>query len=339
MALSRAVKQQLLEMEIPDDSAIRARVEIFMMKSGYTQFEIAGKIGYSHAALSHFLRGKYDEHWQREGNTLMIRSRLQEFLDRSSFELKPRDFGKAYPTRSSKQIRNAFFKALENGWAYCIDGAPGTQKSYAAEYLVRELARSEADKNGSGRRAYYIYCYPNTSPENLLKMIAIEAGISARGHLDQLIRKVQYEMACHRTLLILDEAQRLPKVTIETVRALLDRPPYIGMLFMGSHELQRIFADLRMEQWKRRLNKIVVLDGLTQEEAENIITSELRTVSQKQINLLIESSTVKDYRKPLPRDGRKPQEFETYISAGELFKSIELLQQKRAESAKGGSDE
>ena len=108
---------------------------------------------------------------------------------------------------------------------------------------------------------------------------------------------------------------------------------------MGSHELQTIFFDLRMEQWRRRLNKLIVLEGLTRDEAENIITAELEKVSPAQIELLIKKSMVKDYRKPLPHEGRKPVEFSTYISAGELFKSIELLQRKRADSANGGSRE
>lgn len=334
MALSRERKQQLAEMNIPEDSVIRGRTEMFMLKSGYTQFELAARIGYSHVALSHFLNGRYCERWKREGNTLMIRARLQEFLDRASFAMETRAFGFMYQTHSFKLIHDAFFKALDHGWAYCVDGAPGTQKSHVSEYLVTELARAAADD----RRAYYVYCYPDTSPENLLKMIAVSAGIPARGHLDQLMRKIQFETAQHRTLLVLDEAHRLPKRTIETVRALLDRPPYIGMLFMGSHEIQRIFSDLRMEQWRSRLNKVIVLEGLTRNEAETIINTELEKVSQAQIELLIKKSTVKDYRKALPREDRKTQDFDTYISARELFKSIQLLQQKRAAAATGGGN-
>ena len=344
MALSAKVKAALAAIDLPEDNAVRQRAELFMMRSGYTMSELSQKIGYSRVSLALFLQGRYNAHFVRECNTRMMRARLTEFLDTTTFaeDLRPR--GTLYKTASYEAIRKAFYRAIDHGWAYCIDGAPGTQKSYIAETLVQELATADASKNGHGRRAYYIYCGDRNSPLELLKKIAIEMGIGARGYIDQLIKKIQFELARRRAVLLFDEAQHLPKETIERVRELLDRPPYIGVIFMGSHDLQRTFSDLRMEQWRRRLTEILFLPGLSNEEAEQIIAGEYGKASRKQIDYLVEASIVPDFRRPLgtTSDGQRRyahertwqgRRYEAYLSAGALFAAIQQAKVEVAESS------
>ena len=344
MALARELKAVLTKLDLPGDQEMRGRAELFMMRSGYTIGDLAAKIGYSRVSLALFLQGRYNAHWQREANTRLLRARLLEYLDSVTFPEDQRPRGTLYPTQSFAAIRKAFYRALDHGWAYCIDGAPGTQKSYIAEHLVRELAETDASLNGHARRAYYIYCGDHNSPQELLKKIAIEMAVPARGYIDQLIKKIQYELARRRAVLIFDEAQHLPKETVERIRELLDRPPYIGIVFMGSHDLQRTFSDLRMEQWRRRLTEILFLDGLTTAEAEQIILGEYGAASRKQIDYLIEASIVPDFRRPLgtTSDGQRryPHErtyqgrrYEAYLSAGALFAAIQQAQVEREEAA------
>lgn len=334
MALNHKLREALAQLDLPEDREVRSRAEMFMMRSGYATGDLAGKIGYSRVSLNLFMSGHYNLHHEREANTRLIRAKLTEFLDSCEFAEDTRPRGTLYRTSTFAAIRKAFYRALDHGWAYCIDGAPGTQKSYIAEHLVRELAETDANLNGHARRAYYIYCGENNSPQELLKMIAIEMAIPARGYIEQLIKKIQFELARRRAVIIFDEAQHLPRVTLERIRQLLDRPPYIGLIVMGSHDLQRTFADLRMEQWRRRLTETLFLPGLSNEEAERIIQGEYGKASRKQIDYLIEASIVPDFRRPLgsTSDGQRRythertyqgRKYEAYLSAGALFAAIQ----------------
>ncbi len=343
MALTAQLKEALSKLDLPGDAEMRARAELFMMRSGYTVADLAAKIGYSHVSLSHFLNGRYNRHWEREGNTRLMRAKLLQYLNSASFPENIRPRAVTYKTATFMAIRKAFYRALDHGWAYCVDGAPGTQKSYIAECLIHELAETDANKNGHARRAYYIYCGDHNSPQELLKQIAIEMGIPARGHIEQLIKKIQFELAQRRSMIVLDEAQHLPKDTIERVRQLLDRPPYIGILFLGSHNLQQTLSDLNMEQWRRRLIETLFLPGLSEEEAETIITGEFGKVSRKQIDYLINASIVPDPRRPLgtTADGErryahertfKGRRYEAYLSAGALFAAIQQVKVEQEEA-------
>jgi hypothetical protein len=278
----------------------------------------------------------------------MMRARMMEYLDSAEFPEENMQRGTIYRTATYERIRNAFYRALNSragnhGLAYCVDGAPGTQKSFIAETLVRELAEVEAGKNGNARRAYYIYCGEHNSPQELLKKLAIEMGIPARGYIEQLIKKIQFELARRRAILLFDEAQHLPQATVERIRELLDRPPYIGILFLGSHDVQNTFANLKMEQWRRRVVEFIVLPGLSEAEAEQIIASELGPAPRKQIEGLIADCIVPDSRRPVsPADATRvyPYErkhqgrtYEAYLSAGALFAAIQQIKLAKEEAA------
>ncbi len=339
MAHSRQLKEALALLDLPGEREMCARVEIFMLRSGFTITDLANEIGYSPVSLSLLLNGRYNLHWERDANTRLLRAKLLDFLNSAKFpEANPK--GKLYLTNAHKLIEKAFHRALNyradnHAWAFCFDGPPGTLKSTTAELLVRKHMEAEASKNGHGSRAYYIYCGDHNSPQELLKNIAVEVGVSARGYIDQLIKKIQFKLADRHAVFIFDEAQHLPKDTIERIRQLLDRPPYIGMLFLGSHDLQKTFSSLHMEQWRRRLVETVFLPGLTRAEAEEIILSEFGfTPKRKQIDGLIEDSIVPDDRRPVgaASDGQRRYEYErvycgrryeAYLSAGALFAAIE----------------
>jgi len=337
MAHASELKKQLAEMDLPEDQTVRARAEMFMLRSGHTAHDLANKIGYSHISLRLFLSGKYNQHWKRDCNTLNIRARLLDYLDSVELPVNSGPRGTLYLTESYAKVRKAFYRALNHradnhGYAYCFDGAPGMQKSYIAESLVRELAEADAAKNGHGRRAYYIYCGENTPPMEMLKMLAVEMGIPASGFIEQLIKKIQFELATRRALIVIDEAHHLRKDTVERIRQLLDRPPHIGFLFLGSHDVLRVFADLKMEQWRRRTVDTVVLTGLTRDEAVAIIRGEFGDASEKKIDGLIERCIVPDPRRPLAKDEtphtypyervHQGRRYEAYLSAGALFAAI-----------------
>ena len=351
MARLQREKDALLRLELPSDNDVIRRAEIFMMRSGWNNLELAASIGYSRVSLGLFLSGRYDEHHKREGNTLAIRAALVRFLDEHQMDDAERIPTRLYDNNSVRELRRAFFTAIDKGAAYLIDGAPGTGKSCVAAQLLDELRQIEQGKPKAQRRiACYAYCREEETPLALLRSLAIELNVSPRGSIDQVVRKIQYELRGRRSVIVLDEAQHLPRTTIESIRELLDRPPYIGVLLMGSHSLQDRFKDLRMEQWRRRLNKTIVLKGLSRDEAQEIIAGELGAIAPKKAEYLIESAISADYRRVVPAIKRQGEwtptlpfvkhangrAFEAYISAGELCKAISLIKEQRALPASEG---
>ena len=189
------------------------------------------------------------------------------------------------------------------------------------QHLVAELNRKELARNGAGRRAYYVYCPAKITRLNLVKLIAQAAGSPSTGDCQRVIRNLRFDLARRRVVFALDEAQHLDVDSIETVRELLDLPPHFGLLFAGSHELERMFRlhALELEQWNSRLHAGKRLPGISEKEAGDIARAELGTsFSDVKIEKLIKASRVE----ALASDGRQ-----TYISARRLFWTIRDLKE------------
>ncbi len=325
MAFSAEQKERLALVEVSDDATVRARLERWMSATGWTEDDVADSIGYSRSAVMLFRIGRYCENHRRAENSRALRVALCELMDARPAELTRRARGTPYRTRTYWKVRRAFFKALGNpSWAYVIDGPPGSQKSYVLETLCDELREQEAGKNGSGRRVLYVRCLPAMSRRDLLTEIAMAAGVLARrGTTGQRLRKIRHHFAGRRVLLVLDEAQELTVDALNTVRALLDEPPYMGLIFAGSHEVQQKMCRLEMEQWRSRLQNVLELDGLQEEEIAEIVNRELGPQSKAQIAQFVANSRVRDYRR---RDC-------WYLSARSLFFTLDQIKARTAEKA------
>lgn len=321
MALSLDEKQRLATLKLPPDNEVRARLDRWAAQTGWNDSDIADQLaradgrGYSRASVNLYRLGRYPGA-ENPANTLALRAALTELMERNPSALERRARGQTYRTESYQKVSRAFHKALDRGWAYCIDGAPGTQKTHLLLALCDELAASEAGKNGRARRAIYVRCRPRMSRRDLLMEISLAAGIVPRGYIGQMIRKVRHHFAARRALLILDEGQQLDHAGLETMRELLDEPPYFGLLLAGSHNLKRKFFELDLEQWFSRLQNTIELAGLTEAEVEKIWTREVGPLGERKLKQLVEHCRVKD--------GRKGGE--TYLSARRLFFAIAQAQ-------------
>ncbi len=106
-------------------------------------------------------------------------------------------------------------------------------------------------------------------------------------------------------------------------RELLDQPPHFGLLFAGTHELEEIFTRqaLELEQWRSRFHAGQALPGISEEEAAEIVHSDLGLgLSQRKIQKLIAKSRITDLR-----NGSQ----HSYVSARRLFWVIRELQAVR----------
>jgi hypothetical protein len=100
----------------------------------------------------------------------------------------------------------------------------------------------------------------------------------------------------------------------------LDQPPHCGLLFAGTHELEKIFTRqaLELEQWRSRFHAGQALPGISEEEAASIVHAELGSeLSQRKIQKLISKSRITDLR----NGGQH-----SYVSARRLFWVIRELQ-------------
>jgi hypothetical protein len=318
MAHSQDEKKRLAGLNLPLDEPMRGRLERWMVQTGWNDADVADAItkadgcSYSRAAVNLYRLGRYPG-GENPANTLALRAALLALMDANPTALERQARGTLYHTESYRKARPTFYKALDKGWAYCWDGGPGTQKTHLLLSLCREVEAAEAGKNGHGRAVLYVRCRPRMSRRDLLTEISLAAGIVARGYIGQMVRKLRHFFSSRRVLLVLDEGQQLDNTALETIRELLDEPPYFGLILAGSHDLQRKFQQLELEQWHSRLQNVIELQGLTRDELRMIWEKEVGPISEKKLTELEGYCRVRDVRK---RDT-------WYISARRLFFAIE----------------
>jgi len=157
----------------------------------------------------------------------------------------------------------------------------------------------------------------------LLAEILISGGMQVRrNYTDSIVRRIRHNFASRRVLLVLDEAQDLSDEGLNTVRTLLDEPPYFGLIFAGTHNLKDRFHMLDNEQLRSRQRKFIELEGLTRDEVKEICESETgRTLSAERLDKLVKYCTVPDHRR-----GRRE-----YLSARQLFFAIDSEKHSRGE--------
>jgi DNA transposition AAA+ family ATPase len=326
MALSKEKRRELLEHEAPRAAEVRRRLLDYMARTGLAPEDLRARTGYAGVSIRHFLNGKYEH---IASTSRAICAALVDFMDR--FPIGPQveaQDGLLHETEDVRLIRQHFNDALKYGRCYYLRGAPGTQKSWVSEYLVAELNRREISKNGHGARAFYVYCPDQVKPNVFMKLVAEAVGSLAIGNTQRLIRNIRFDLRGRKSVLVFDEAQHLDVHCLETVRELHDRDPHSGMLFLGSHELERTFKRLDMEQWRSRMHHGADLPGVSKDEAKRIICDELGTEwfdskkksGDKRGEALIAASMAVDLHK-----GREV----TYLNARTLFRAIRGIQEDR----------
>ena len=330
MPLTQELKTQLAALHLPGDGVVRERLMRWMAQTGWSDGEVADNITradgkeYSRASVNQFRNGSYGAHHQADGNTLALRAALVSLMDSNPTINERRIEGRTYHTESYKKVRRAFRNALDRGWGYCIDGAPGTQKTRLFLALAAEVETEDAGKNGHARRVLYVRCRPRMSRSDLLAEVLIAGGmLPGRTRIGQTMRRLRHGFVMRRALLVLDEAQDLDDSALNTVRELLDEPPYFGLIFAGTHDLKARFNLLENERLRSRQRNFIELGGLTKDEVKEIWNSEIGPLAAEKFEKLVGYCTVRDHRRP----GR------TYLSARQLFFAIDIEKSKSGGAA------
>jgi DNA transposition AAA+ family ATPase len=317
MALSSEQRRLLLARTLPAEKEVRRRLEEYMGRAGLETRDMAKRIGYAASSLGHFLRGTYHS---VAGDSSPISATIIDFITANPIAPITQANGRLYETDNVRRVRKYFYEALDGGRAYFFRGAPGSQKTFVLQHLIADLNRTEISKNGHGRRAFYIYCREGIRPGSLLKRVAAAAGSLTQGDTDRILRNIRFDIAQRKCLFVFDEAQHLSIPCLETLRELIDMPPHAGLLFAGSHELEKTFNRLDMVQWHDRLRQGTELPGVSEAEAVEIIRGELGDQPDVKVQALIKKCYSTDMHK-----GREAK----YISARLLFFALQAIQERQ----------
>ncbi len=271
-----------------DRARVMPLMKNYLTRSGLTLGDFARRVNYSEKTLQQFSSDRYNN---IAGTHRLLCQAIEQFIHEHPIEPPQQVLGALYETENARLIRRSIQKLLKRPSALMVYGPPGSQKSFTLEYEIARLNREEMPRNGEGRLAYYVYCVPDMKPTQLMKDIAIACGSSAAGDKCRIRRNLAWDFRNRRVMLALDETQNLGTnesdwvTCLETVRALLDRPPYFSLLLCGMHTLLTKFNRLsaRLGQWNDRLVDKVVLPGLTEEEAREVAAHEAPDMSQGMI--------------------------------------------------------
>ena len=168
MALSYAVRRQLLEASVPESTEVRLELQDYLARTGMAPSDFARRINYARETVYQFLNGHYSRISSNDG---LIRTAIRDFIAAHPIATLAINAGTLYETENARLLRRYFYEALDHGRAYYLYGAPGTQKTYVLQHLIAELNRSEIAKNGEGRRAYYVYVRQGIHSLDLMKRV------------------------------------------------------------------------------------------------------------------------------------------------------------------------
>jgi DNA transposition AAA+ family ATPase len=323
MAFSTRERANLLTRTLPKRKETVRLLLDYLDRTGLTQVDFARRINYSVVSVRMLVCDRYEA---VAGDDTAIRAAILDFIAAHPIEAVTESEGKLYETENVRLVRKYFYEALDGHRAYYFRGAPGSQKSFVLQHLIAELNRSEISKNGHGRRAFYVYCSQGIRPNQLMRAAAEAAGSISVGDNRRLFKNLRFDLGRRKALFVFDEAQHLDVNCLETLRELHDMPPHCGLLFAGSHELEKTFQRLDMEQWHSRLRQGAELPGVSEAEAFEIVRAELGQQPETKIQALVKKCYATDLRK-----GREVK----YISARTLFWSIQTIQERQG--AKGAT--
>lgn len=189
-----------------------------------SQAKAASKLGWSTAALSTYLNGKY------KGNLESFERSLQEaFGNKNAAEqLKSADVGDSYkPTSISEEVYKTIRLCHLKGGLAIECGDAGIGKTMACRRYAENYPTT----------AIYVTVNPClVTLSAFLKLLCRVMKIQSSGRKDEMWLRLADSFSGERKVLIIDEAQHLPIKTIEAIRAFFDNNPLLGICLVGNIE-------------------------------------------------------------------------------------------------------
>ena len=208
MRLSEAQREEI-EASVPASALVRKALEQYLDLTGMTPTEFADACDRSPNTIRYFLR---DEYSIIAGSDLLLVKII------GVHHLLPFEQDVCAPIP---------FQAV----------------CYLSKHLICELNRRELANDNNGRRAYFVRSSGTMTATQLLKEIAMAAGVASQGDSRRVLRALRRAFSGRAVLLVIDEAQQLNIAALEAVRELLDEPPHCGLLILVTSRKRRSSTD------------------------------------------------------------------------------------------------
>ncbi len=203
---------------------------------------------------------------------------LEHFsIKRFPFPSAP-DFSLFYSGGNRSTIVDAMAFAIESGEAILkVVGDVGSGKTTLCNALAKKL---------SPHYECVLLQNPNYSPEDILLAIAAELGMDTREHVSRVAMTAflsAYLERCHAkgrgVVLLIDEAQGMPRETLEEVRLLsnleVGDSVFYQIVLFGQPELDQHINQHAMRQLRERINHGFTLEPLTRKETARYLERRL----------------------------------------------------------------
>lgn len=209
---------------------------------------------------------------------------LQHFgLTEFPFGITP-DTSFTFSAQGHQEALNTLLVALQCGEGFVkITGEVGTGKTLLCRRLLQTL--------GEGVVTAYLP-NPNLEPQTLLLALAEELRIGDVAGLDQyhLLRRINHALLDHardnkRVILCIDEAQAMPRDTLEALRLVsnleTEKRKLIQIVLFGQPELDEKLADPSVRQLLQRITFHQRLAGLGKEEIALYLQHRMRVAGYR----------------------------------------------------------
>ncbi len=212
-----------------------------------------------------------------------LRAACEQFygLQQSAFSLTPNtDFYVELP--SQKQAFDTLMFALSSGEGFVkITGEVGTGKTLLCRRLLNALA-------SEGSVTAYIP-NPDLTQSALWRSIARELGLDDSGRSDSQVkndiqqRLLQLATEGRQVVLVVDEAQCMPRDTLETLRLIsnleTERQKLVQIVLFGQPELDLCLDDASLRQLRQRITYSAALRPLNSTQALGVYLQQRLTIA------------------------------------------------------------
>jgi len=329
MAVSTSQERTVKLNPPPPASAVRERAQEYMARAGMGHEELARAVNYSSTAMRKFLSGRYEG---IASTDIYIRHAMTNYIDLHALPGSDEEVPeKLIPSWDTKLMLERCEQARESGQVIILEGPPGTSKTAALGWYVRE--RNRLQKHD----AFAVRATEQISSLDLLRRIGETVGISSWRMRGRVLRSVVRKLReCRPSVVLVDEAQRLTEHGIEPFEALRDviDMAHCGCILAGHFNFVKSLSNglgQQVEQWLSRIDVREHLRGLQPDELPRVAREYFgESLDQATTELIAEQAKAPDrnafFRGRLA-GGKFEPKYLNFRRVRKLFESTERLRQ------------
>jgi len=251
------------------------KVRDYLEKSGMSANSLAKGAGYTAAALSQWLAGKYT------GDNAKVEAALLAFIDRQNGKTPSVVFVK---TSAVRKVRDVADVCRADGDIGLVCGGAGTGKTTACKHYAQ---------NNHG--VVYISANDGITAKEFFEDLAKEFSLSDCGTIHRYFTAIKNSLNRKNRMIIVDEADRLPFRALSLLRSLFDETG-CGLVLVGTERLKANVEGKgrdrsKYEQLYSRIGMYQKTGGSDiVEDIKNIVNSAIPNLSNACVSAFVSAS-------------------------------------------------